>query len=166
MQNKLIALGLLVIMTLNIFDVFTDIQLNVPMWHIIEEGMIVLLSASMAFYLIWLIHTRSQSIQQLSQSLEQHKEQLTIINSQFKNARQKYALAISEQFQQWHLSNSEQEVALMLLKGYSLQEISEIRETKEKTVRQQASNIYSKADLEGRHSLSAHFLDMVFSKNE
>ena len=94
------------------------------------------------------------------------KQQLNIINSQFDHARQKYALAISIQFEEWRLTNSEQEVALMLLKGYSLQAVANTRDTKEKTVRQQASNIYAKSEMEGRHELSAHFLDMAFSQRE
>jgi len=163
-RDKLITLGLFVIMTLNMMDVATDIQLKVPTWHIIEEAFIVLLSASMALFLTWEMHKRTQSLKRVSNALKQHKQQLSIINAQFEQAQQTFALAISIQFEQWQLTNSEQEVALMLLKGYSLQEISDIRDTKEKTVRQQASTIYSKAEMEGRHALSAHFLDMAFSQ--
>jgi len=165
-RDKLITLGLFVIMTLNMMDVATDIQLKVPTWHIIEEAFIVLLSASMALFLTWEIHKRTTSLRRLSHSLVQHKKQLSLINAQFDQAQQTFALAISVQFEQWQLTNSEQEVALMLLKGYSLQEIADIRDTKEKTVRQQASTIYSKSDLEGRHGLAAHFLDMAFSSRQ
>lgn len=66
------------------------------------------------------------------------------------------------QFEQWSLSKSEQEVALLLLKGLSLKEISQIRGTKEKTIRQQASTIYQKSNLKGRHELSAYFLEDLF----
>ncbi|MFK3865693.1 helix-turn-helix transcriptional regulator [Pseudoalteromonas rhizosphaerae] len=48
---------------------------------------------------------------------------------------------------------------MLLLKGLSFKEISALRSTKEKTVRQQASDIYSKADLEGRHEFAAWFLE-------
>ena len=75
------------------------------------------------------------------------------------NARHKYSTVIREQFLQWSLTLSEQEVAMLLLKGLSFKEISAVRSTKEKTVRQQASTIYSKANIDGRHELAAWFLE-------
>ena len=47
----------------------------------------------------------------------------------------------------------------LLLKGLSLKEIAAIRETLEKTVRQQVSSIYKKAELSGRHAFSAWFIE-------
>ncbi len=66
---------------------------------------------------------------------------------------------IHQQFDSWHLSDAEKEIALLLLKGLSLEEIAAVRGRAEKTVRQQASNIYSKAGLDGRHALSAYFFE-------
>ena len=40
-----------------------------------------------------------------------------------------------------------------------MKEIILIRETKEKTVRQQASNVYKKAGIAGRHELVAFFFE-------
>lgn len=74
-------------------------------------------------------------------------------------ARSQYNQVIHEQFEQWSLTKSEQEVSMLLLKGLSFKEISAVRETKEKTVRQQASTIYAKAGVEGRHDLAAWFLE-------
>jgi DNA-binding CsgD family transcriptional regulator len=64
-----------------------------------------------------------------------------------------------DQFRQWGLSPSESEVALLLIKGLSMREISEARQVKEKTVRQQATSIYSKSGYAGRHELVAHFIE-------
>ncbi len=50
-------------------------------------------------------------------------------------------------------------MALLILKGLSIPEIAIMRETKEKTVRHQASAIYRKAQIEGRHELSAWFME-------
>ncbi len=43
--------------------------------------------------------------------------------------------------------------------GVMLKEIAAVRDTREKTVRQQASAIYDKSGLEGRHALAAWFLE-------
>jgi DNA-binding CsgD family transcriptional regulator len=67
--------------------------------------------------------------------------------------------AIDAQFERWVLSAAEREVALLLLKGLSHKEIAEVRETSEKTVRQQSLAVYRKAGLSGRAELSAFFLE-------
>jgi DNA-binding NarL/FixJ family response regulator len=48
---------------------------------------------------------------------------------------------------------------MLLLKGLRFKEISSVRNTKDKTVRQQASVIYSKANVERRHEFAAWFLE-------
>ena len=64
-----------------------------------------------------------------------------------------------DQFSRWGLSPSESEVALLLIKGLSMREISEARQVKEKTVRQQAMSVYAKSGHAGRHELVAHFIE-------
>jgi DNA-binding CsgD family transcriptional regulator len=67
--------------------------------------------------------------------------------------------AIQEQFEAWNLSKAEQEVSLLLLKGFSHKEIARLRHTSTTTIRQQAASIYQKANLSGRAALSAFFLE-------
>jgi DNA-binding CsgD family transcriptional regulator len=67
--------------------------------------------------------------------------------------------AIDTQFERWGLSSAEREVALLLLKGLAHKEIADVRQTSEKTVRQQALSVYRKAGLSGRAELSAFFLE-------
>lgn len=67
------------------------------------------------------------------------------------------------QFTDWGLSPSECEVALLLIKGLSMREISAAREVKEKTIRQQATSVYAKSGYAGRHELTAHFIEDLMS---
>ena len=66
-------------------------------------------------------------------------------------------------FSDWGLSPSECEVALLLIKGLSMKEISSAREVKEKTIRQQATSVYAKSGYAGRHELAAHFIEDLMS---
>lgn len=66
-------------------------------------------------------------------------------------------------FTDWKLSSSEREVALLLIKGLSIQEIADIRETKSGTVKSQCSAIYRKADVKGRNELVAYFVEDLLS---
>ena len=159
MKDKILATSLLVIMILNLLDVITDTQLQVPLWHIIEESVIVLISGLLAVYLILEMRRRTKRLSALSQVLHDTENKLENMTEQFKQARHKYSEAIQAQFNEWNLSQSEKDVATMLLKGLSLQDIATLRNTKEKTVRQQASSIYAKAGLEGRHELAAWFFE-------
>jgi|TARA_B110000196_G_C21115520_1_gene650280 DNA-binding CsgD family transcriptional regulator len=71
---------------------------------------------------------------------------------------------IRQQFLQWKLTQSESEVALLLIKGLSMKEVALVRNVKEKTVRSQATSIYSKSGYSGRHELAAHFIEDLMSE--
>lgn len=65
------------------------------------------------------------------------------------------------QFEDWQLSPAERDVAVLLLKGYSYQQIGASRNAAEGTVRQQALSVYRKAGLSGRSELAAYFLEVL-----
>jgi DNA-binding CsgD family transcriptional regulator len=67
--------------------------------------------------------------------------------------------AIDRQFDRWGLSPAEREIALLQLKGLRHKEIAELRQTSERTVRQQALAVYRKSGLNGRSDLAAFFLE-------
>jgi putative tricarboxylic transport membrane protein len=90
---------------------------------------------------------------ELSQRLEQTEELLSGLSEQ-----------IEKQFAQWALTAAEREVAMLLLKGLRLKEIASMRNTSERTVRQQALTIYRKAGLEGRTDLAAFFLETLLQE--
>jgi len=68
-------------------------------------------------------------------------------------------LAMDRQFDRWGLTPAEREVALLQLKGLRHKAIAELRNTSERTVRQQALVIYRKSGLTGRQDLAAFFLE-------
>ncbi|OED49343.1 hypothetical protein AB838_07500 [Rhodobacteraceae bacterium (ex Bugula neritina AB1)] len=77
------------------------------------------------------------------------------------------SLHINLQFHRWQLTPAEKDVALLLLKGFSMREIAEFRHISERTARQQATTIYAKAEVSGRAALSAFFLeDLLPSSTE
>ncbi len=74
--------------------------------------------------------------------------------------------AMRDQFAEWGLSPSESEVALLLIKGLTMKEISQARDVKEKTIRQQATGIYAKSGCAGRHELAARFIEDLMSVHD
>ena len=74
--------------------------------------------------------------------------------------------SIDAQFDAWHLTPAEADVAGLLLKGASLREIAVLRRTPEATIRQQAQTVYRKSGLASRAELSAYFLEDLFTVGE
>jgi len=68
-------------------------------------------------------------------------------------------LTVREQFLAWGLSVAEREVALLLLKGLSFKEVAQVRQTGERTAREQARAVYKKAGVAGRAELAAWFIE-------
>jgi len=150
---------LILILVLVGIDLITDSTHGVSWPHLWVE-LSVALGASVGIFL--LVRDSFHKSRQLIQSRE------IIANREseaqhWKMESQKYiqglSVAIDAQLIRWSLSPSEKDVALLLLKGLSLKEIAEIRNTAEKTVRSQSISIYTKSGLAGRSELSAFFLE-------
>ncbi len=159
MKDSLIAAVLATITALNFLDVLHDIRLGVPRAHIIEESLIVIAAAAGFVYILWEMRQRTREMKQLAHTLSAADQQLSDITEEMRSERRHYGETIQRQFTDWQLTRSEQQVAMLMLKGLSFKEIATVRETREKTVRQQASRIYGKSGLEGRHALAAWFLE-------
>ena len=159
-MKDLIITGILgLIMLLNMADVVTDIGLGVPTWHIVEESLIVLAAGLTVTYLIVEMRSRARELERVTRTLTRADEQIASITNEMRSARRQYSELIRQQFEAWNLTVSEQQVAMLLLKGLSFKEIAAVRDTREKTVRQQASTIYSKSGVDGRHAFAAWFLE-------
>jgi DNA-binding CsgD family transcriptional regulator len=62
-------------------------------------------------------------------------------------------------FEDWGLTAAERDVALFALKGLSIAEIADLRQTSQGTVKAQTNAIYRKAGVSGRPQLLSLFVD-------
>jgi DNA-binding CsgD family transcriptional regulator len=132
------------------YDIVADfLEDGESMLHVVIESLVFI-----AILIVLLVELRRVSHLQVEVRLERDKtarlsgELLSVMRGQFSD---------------WGLSPSEYEVALLLIKGLSMKEISLARGVKEKTVRQQATGIYAKSGYAGRHELVAHFIEDLMS---
>jgi len=159
-MKDIVIIGLLaLIMCFKLFDISSDIQLGIPQWHLAQEAILLVLTAVGAIYLSYDLIRRSREVKALAKRLEYADKKIDNMSTQMRSARQEYSQAVANQFDTWGFTKSEQQVAFLLLKGLSFKEIAEVRQTKEKTVRQQASTIYGKAAVDGRHTFCAWFME-------
>ena len=74
--------------------------------------------------------------------------------------------AIAAQFRTWGLTETEADVAGLMLKGLSHKEIANLRGGSEATVRQHATSVYRKSHLSGRTQLTAFFLEDMLNPHD
>ncbi len=158
-KDLVLILMLLTVIIINTADFLKDITQGDEWLHIVLEIITVFLSIWGIIMLIRSIKRRSSEIEVLNQRVEKAQDDLELSRSKLKEIGREYSKYIHKQFDAWGLTPSEKEVALILLKGLSFKEIAEVRNTKEKTVRQQASTIYNKSNTSGRHELAAWFFE-------
>ena len=144
----------------NLGDVFYDYREGASMVHLLVELSIALVSFALITALTVGIWRQSRSNTLLKAELASVSgENEQALPPALATARHELALVLKEQFESWKLTQTERQVAMLLLKGLSFKEIASVRNTMEKTVRQQASAIYKKANVSGRHAFSAWFIE-------
>lgn len=141
------------------FDLFLDQPESWLSFHTIYEVTIAAggLVVSIALWLGW-VHA-AQASEALRRSLAERSAERDQWRASAEKALEGMGHAIDEQFREWHLTPTEREVALALLKGRSHKEIAADTGRSERTVRQHAVTVYQKAGLGGRAELGAFFLE-------
>jgi len=161
-KEYIITSVLMFVVIASALDLYTDLAHGASNSHVLKETFILLLSALLIVWILYEQSLQSSEIQKLKQEIEQLDLTQNEMSDYVQGARKQLSEVISRQFTDWNMTTSEKEVGWLLLKGLSLREISAIRDTLEKTVRQQASSIYKKAGLTGRHAFAAWFIEDLF----
>ena len=142
-------------------DLVADLSHGADTDHIVKEVIVVSISIIAIAWLLWGLHQQRLEIRSLQQQLATANSPQTPPKKYVLEARKKLGNVVTQQFSEWQLTGSEIEVGWLLLKGLSLKEIAIVRSTQEKTVRQQASSIYKKSGVSGRHAFSAWFIEDI-----
>ena len=150
-----------IIVVANIFDIYHDLLEGSSMTHIIEESIMVLIFFSIIGVLLKKLSKSVKKLETLDEELKSIKRLHEQQSEEMRRARANYSEVIRQQFNKWQLSQSEFEIGYLLLKGLSLKEIASVRNVKEKTTRQQASNIYTKSGVAGRHEFAGWFFEDI-----
>ena len=118
----------------------------------------VVSAAVLALFIVEHI-SHQQALKKLREQLQRGRGRLVQLDNQSQKLGSQYRAVLQRQFDAWKLTASEQDVVIMMLKGLSFREIAELRETREKTVRQQASSVYRKSGVTSRNELAAWFFE-------
>ena len=129
-----------------LYDIISDYLENVDNnIHILIE-LIIFIGISIALFL------EIKQVIQLRKNVELERLKVARLSGELFRV-------INIQFSEWGLTDTEKEIALFLIKGLSMKEIADIRNVKEKTIRQQSMGLYAKSGYTGRHELASHFIE-------
>jgi DNA-binding CsgD family transcriptional regulator len=145
--------------TFFIVDITYDLKEGIPLAHIWHEAALFFIALVATLWQIRVIVQKNKHIQSLNMELLETKQSYQEWKAKTHASSVQLGQMIDNEFGVWHLSQSEKDVALLLIKGFSMKEIADLRSTHEKTVRQQATSIYKKSGLSGRQELAAFFLE-------
>ncbi len=156
-----VGLGIVVLVTS--VDLFLDFATGVHVVHIVIESVVLFIMACISMAM-W--KRRGRRISRLDNEVKLLDTKVKNLDAEIVRWRDEnrelmsgLGVAIEDQFARWRLTQAESEVGVLLLKGLSLKEVAEVRQTSERTARDQARAIYRKSDLSGRSELSAFFLE-------
>lgn len=142
-------------------DLLADIFHGASIEHVVREAAIVTISMVAIIWVLLDLRQQALEIRVLKNELEGTDAPVATPRKYVLEARKKLGNVVTQQFSEWKLTGSEADVGWLLLKGLSLKEIAMVRSTAEKTVRQQASSIYKKSGVQGRHAFSAWFIEDI-----
>jgi len=127
--------------------------------HLILEGLLLALSGAVFGGGVRQLLQARQKIESLKSDVEKLNEEKEKWKSETHQLLAGLSVKIENQFAYWKLTPAETEVGFLLLKGFSLKEVADMRKTKLKTVQQQSQSIYQKTGLASRSELAAFFLE-------
>lgn len=164
--KKLLAklwLPITFIVILFLIDISLDINERINPKHLAIEFLIYLVIIYIAYIGYGFYKLDKKSINAVKENISENHTELKFWQNQNKTLIDGLSIKIHEQFKQWGLTQAETDVALLIIKGFSLEEIAGLRGTSERTIRDQAASVYHKAKLKNRIELSAYFLEELLA---
>lgn len=148
-------------------DLAQDYSEGSSLSHLLVEALAASAALAGAAWLVRRYFLLRGEARRLKADLSRSREDAARWREQSRELLQGLGKAVDDQFARWELTPAEKEVGLLLLKGLSHKEAAQVRNTSERTVRQQALALYRKAGIGGRAELSAFFFeDLLLPQDE
>lgn len=154
-----VGITFLAVMVGGMVDLYLDAPESFLTLHVVLEVALVVVSLGLGTYLLRGWYATARSLEDVRAELAERRAERDEWRQRARKLLEGLGREIDRQFEEWGLTPAEKEVALLLVKGYSHKKIAAMTDRSERTARQHASSVYSKAELSGRHQLTAFFLE-------
>lgn len=155
------VLGAIAVMTT--IDVATDVAAGSSWSHVAAEiAAIAILLAVLGWLWKGKVAEMKAAVQTSERRVHELAQEAARWRAQVAELKPSLSEAIDKQFEDWHLTHAEREIARLILKGLANKEIASVRSSTEHTIKQQVNAIYRKAGLGSRAQLAAFFLEDLF----
>ncbi len=131
--------------------VYDFIEGEAAIYQITEGSIFLFILGVLIYQTIQGVRTRAE----LARYVEEVKKQKGALDQRIKS-----------QFDSWSLTPGEAEIAWLIIKGFSFEEIAGIRSVKGKTARQQATSIYAKSGAANRSEFTGLFIEDILNSTK
>lgn len=87
-------------------------------------------------------------------------------NRILKNPESSFWIEVKSQMEAWKLTNTEKEIAILLLRGFSHQQIAGVRKKSLRTIENQTASIYEKSSMRGKLEFISFFLTPLLPEED
>jgi DNA-binding CsgD family transcriptional regulator len=140
-------------------DTASDLSAGAPPLHLLGEALALGVALLGVFGTARELRRAQRTARSLHRDLEAAEADLARSRADAQGLLRGLRFAIDRQFHEWRLSSGEREVALLILKGLSYQEIADALRTSHRTVVTRARTIHRKAALTGGAEMASFLLD-------
>ena len=133
---------------------------------IIRKRILHLLIAIFSVLGIYFLFNEVKEKKQDIDSAKEVIENLKTRNQKLSDLNLSFWHSIQDQFKAWSLTEAEKEIAILLLRGLSNQQIAAIRGKSLKTIENQSFSIYQKSGTTGKLEFIAYFISPLLPEEE
>lgn len=155
----LIRLFFVLIVITSVMDITVDFAHGANFLHMTQEAIVCVFALSLLLMLFLNTRAQARRIDQLLIELEQAKVHSAQASKELVSAKRIFGDEILKQFSIWGFTESESDIALFTLKGFSAKEIADYRNASEKTVRNQLTSVYKKSEMTSKVAFIAWFME-------
>jgi len=145
-----------------VLDMLWDWHEKISNLHFFTDILIVIGIFFIATMFVSRFQKDNRSLTHLNKRLNIKHHQLQQRKTDIDKAKHGIAVHIQQVFQEWKLTTTERDIAMLIVKGFSFNEIARMKHKSVRTVRDQAAVIYKKANVKNRIELTSYFVEDLF----
>ena len=158
----ILILLLMAMIVFGILDLYDDSLHGLDLSHMLFESSFILVCLWAIVVLFRGVTRQKNQFEELVRSESGIRKAFEEWKTKTRSLRENLRKNFEQQFDEWNFSKAEREVAFLILRGYSFDQVSSLLSKSERTVRKQAGSLYEKSGFHNRAEFVGFFLESIF----